>query len=328
MELDVESIERQEEYYSARHAAGWMDYWPDDKQDRVIGLILDAGVDGTARVLEFGCGVGVFAHALKTAAPSLDVHGCDISMTGIAKSRQRAPRVSFHLLTDAGAEPPLGTFDFIYTHHVLEHVADLDAALERIGGLLKPGGKVLHIVPCANPGSLEHRIACLVRNGVSREPETRFCVDDSSHVRRPTSGELEQAFSRHGFVLRQSRFANQFWGALEYLTAEYHRTLIRWLNPAFGVGPWASMQLLAWLLVLLPLCWLRHMPSHILRTFRYRRSMSGKLLVYALLPLALLLRPVSACLDKLLRTARDWEWRHHSAEPNGSEMYLLFERPR
>jgi SAM-dependent methyltransferase len=327
MKLDVQSIEGPEEYYSARHAANWMEYWPDNRKSRVIGLIADAGVGGADRVLEFGCGVGVFTHALKSAMPSLEVHGCDISRTGIAKSRERAPLVHFHLLTDAGAEPPLSTFDFIYTHHVLEHVADLGAALEQIAGLLKPGGKVLHILPCANPGSLQHRIALLVRGGVSRVPETRFCIDDSSHVRRPTSSELEAAFARCGLVLRQARFAGQFWGSLEYLSKESHHTLMRWLNPTCAVSLWASLKLLAWLLFLVPLFWLRNMPPYILNTFRHRRSRSKQALVYGLLPLALLLWPVSICLDKLLNTARDWEWRHRSTQPNGAEMYLLFERP-
>ena len=191
-------------YYDERHARGWMDIWPDDKKQRVIELIKDAAVKPYARVLEYGCGVGVFAEkAVKHAFPSLDVHGCDISAVGVVRAAERCKNVTFHKVESDDLACLAGTFDLVYTHHVLEHVVDLDAVLGHIKELLKPGGKVLHIVPCANPESLDTKISCLSDTGVNSAG--RFCCDDSSHVRRMTSADLVESCQHFGLDLRKRR---------------------------------------------------------------------------------------------------------------------------
>ena len=211
--------------------AGWMDFWPEDKKQRVINLIRDTGIGPRGRVLEYGCGVGVFAEALKHAIPSLDVHGCDISDIGVQKAAARCPDVRFHKIDSAELARLEGTFDVVYSHHVLEHVHDVSDVMRRIHALLKPGGKALHIVPCGNPGSLEYVINELTA-GIDNSG--RFFTDDSSHVRRLTSGELTTSCLESGFQAREAVFANQFWGGVDYLTGEYHWTLLRWLNPRCG----------------------------------------------------------------------------------------------
>lgn len=311
-------------YYDRRHEAGWMDFWPERKRSRVVELIRNCGIAPDARVLEYGCGPGVFTAAVKGALPSLRLHGCDISSVAVAKARQRCRNVDFRVVED-GVDPfEPESFDLIYTHHVLEHVQDLKTVLGAIARMLKPGGKVLHIVPCANAGSIEHRISSLKRH--ANAPAGCFCCDDPSHVRRLTSEQLRGACAAIGLALVEDRYANQFWGGIDYLTNEYHWTLLKWLNPLGGAGWGAKLGLAAIMLVLFPLSLARRGPDFVLQTVRRPLSTGKKTLFSALVPLAVIGRPFARGINYLLNVLAEREWRTNNTQPNGSEMYLLFKK--
>lgn len=311
-------------YYDRRHEAGWMDFWPERKRLRVVELIRNCGIAPGARVLEYGCGPGVFTAAVKEALPSLRLHGCDISAVAVAKARQRRRDAEFRVVED-GVDPfEPESFDLIYTHHVLEHVQDLEAVLAAIARMLKPGGKALHIVPCANAGSIEHRISKLKRH--ANAPEGCFCCDDLSHVRRLTSGQLRRACAAAGLELVEDRYANQFWGGIDYLTNEYHWTLLKWLNPFDGAGWGAKLGLAAIMLVLFPLSLARRGPDCVLQTVRQTLSTGKKALFSALVPLAVIGCPFARGINRLINVLAEREWRKNNTRPNGSEMYLLFKK--
>jgi SAM-dependent methyltransferase len=313
-------------FYDERHTRGWMDYWSEDKLSRVLALVQNAIPSGDATVLEYGCGTGTFTQALKKRFPSLDVHGCDISPKGIEKAGARCPEATFHWLNEGTAEPSIPQCDVIYTHHVLEHVQDLDAAVAHIATLLRPGGRVWHILPCGNYGSIEYRLATLVRDGIATDGSGLFYLDDISHVRRLTSKDLEAVANRCGLRLECAYFANQFWGGLEYLAAQLYWGLFEWLNPARAWNFWAGAQLLALLLVFAPISILRIMPRHILRTLGEKRPFWKRVGFYLLAPFALMALPFSWVLDKIFIRIREWEWKRRKDVPNGGEMYLLFSK--
>ncbi len=312
------------QYYDERHERGWMHAWPNYKKNRIFKLIRELAPQMQARVLEFGCGEGVFAAAVKAACPTLEVHGCDISGTGIAKARRRCPAVEFHWLSPDGSGVPPGQFDVIYSHHVLEHVQDLDDALAFTSRLLKPGGKVMHVIPCGNQGSIEFRLSSAVKNGIGRGG--LFALDDISHVRRLTTAELEQACRPAGLVLRKAFYANQFWGGLDYLTGIYHGTILEWLRTLRSGSWWRSMRLFCMLAALLIASLVRNGPGYALTTVGHRRTTWKRILFAAAAPFALALYPVSRLFSLLLEGARNLEWRFGKTRPNASEAYLIFEK--
>jgi SAM-dependent methyltransferase len=102
------------------------------------------------RVLDFGCGFGQMLHALKEAGITT-AEGIDIEPAAIRFCRERG-----FVCTDAAESPEFyrecaGSFDFVLMSHVLEHFPkeQVIPQLEKLKGLLKPGGALIVMVPNA-----------------------------------------------------------------------------------------------------------------------------------------------------------------------------------
>jgi SAM-dependent methyltransferase len=91
------------------------------------------------RVLDFGCGIGRLAPALSAAFDSYV--GMDISETMIAQATQlhaSRPNCSFFVETDEHLERwPEGSFDLVYSLHVLQHLDSPTTILVYLASLLR-----------------------------------------------------------------------------------------------------------------------------------------------------------------------------------------------
>lgn len=122
---------------------------------RRANLIIEEGqLAPGRRVLEIGCGTGLFtSYFARTGA---DLVAVDISESLLAHARARelpAERVTFlcRRFEDCGLEGP---FDGVVGSSVLHHL-DLDQALPQVRDLLKPGGRMAF----AEPNMLNPQIA-------------------------------------------------------------------------------------------------------------------------------------------------------------------------
>ncbi len=97
-----------------------------------------------ARVLDVGCGGGLFLRELRT--PGMKVYGLDVSVEAASVAlRQNNVPVA---IGDLRAAPyPQGSMDLITMYHVLEHVPDPASFLRAARGLLRPGGSLIAQVP-------------------------------------------------------------------------------------------------------------------------------------------------------------------------------------
>jgi 2-polyprenyl-3-methyl-5-hydroxy-6-metoxy-1,4-benzoquinol methylase len=94
-------------------------------------------------LLDYGCGRGDFTRLLKPYGSS--IHGVDVSENALQLARQATPDsdIDFQLLSDSKIPFPANFFDTIVSVDVLEHILDIETALEEIHRTLKPGGYFL-----------------------------------------------------------------------------------------------------------------------------------------------------------------------------------------
>jgi SAM-dependent methyltransferase len=112
-------------------------------QERRWRMIQAAAADRlTGRVLDSGCGVGLYLRALAERA-RLAI-GVEFDFERAAQAGGAAPVVNA-----AGEALPLAgaSFDLVLSHEVLEHVADDRAALAEMARLLRPGGRLVLFIP-------------------------------------------------------------------------------------------------------------------------------------------------------------------------------------
>ncbi len=116
-------------------------------QERRLEMILEAaGERINGRILENGCGVGMYVEHLSPFGGT--VIGLEYDFERAAEARRRSP----HILNAAGEALPLpsSTFDLILSHEVIEHVQDDRAAVREMIRVLKPGGRA--VIFCPNRG--------------------------------------------------------------------------------------------------------------------------------------------------------------------------------
>lgn len=103
----------------------------------------DRALDGYAgkRILDIGCGGGIFAEA--AARAGAHVTGIDASARSIESARTHAAEQGLTIdykVAEAETFQVSGSFDAVLAVDVLEHVADIELTLDTCARLLKPGG--------------------------------------------------------------------------------------------------------------------------------------------------------------------------------------------
>jgi len=114
---------------------------------RYLKLLFGLGIKKGSRILEYGCSWGYGAWQLKQAG--FRVTAFEISQPRCRYAREKLAVEAVEELS--GAE---GGFDASFSSHVLEHVDNVETALERQMGLLRPGGWLVGVTP---NGSLSYR---------------------------------------------------------------------------------------------------------------------------------------------------------------------------
>jgi SAM-dependent methyltransferase len=94
-------------------------------------------------VLDVGCGVGMYTAAFLRETPH--VFGVEVERERALEAQERAAGVAQAL----GERLPFpdAAFDVVYSHEVLEHVADDRACAAEMVRVTRPGGRVLVFVP-------------------------------------------------------------------------------------------------------------------------------------------------------------------------------------
>lgn len=95
------------------------------------------------KVLDVGCGVGMFMHQFKKLGA--EVYGIDVDKDKVKIAKKR-----FNNVYEAPAEKlPFrkDSFDIVWLHEVIEHVEDDEKTISEAFRVLKPGGKLVIFAP-------------------------------------------------------------------------------------------------------------------------------------------------------------------------------------
>jgi len=161
--------------------------YPSLVTDALFGLGANSPF-GSKSVLDIGCGNGerlsLFRHIgwLTTAGIDSDPKAVDMARS-LGRNVQVGSMVSIPYASDS--------FDFIFLHHVVEHVHDIKAGLSECFRVLRVGGKIFILTPNAN-SRLHHHYGKYWRG-----------LEAPRHLRIYTMASLKQCLYEAGFVPQQ-----------------------------------------------------------------------------------------------------------------------------
>ena len=141
------------------------------------------------RVLEIGCGTGLFTQELSKTGNTITA--IDISEDLIQAARKRATSPNVHFVTGNAYQTdfPAASFDYIVGSSSLHHL-DVNASLKEFFRVLKPGGRMLF----TEPNMLNLQVA-LIKNIPHLKRKAGDSPDETAFFRWI----IARAFRRHGF---------------------------------------------------------------------------------------------------------------------------------
>jgi len=199
---------------------------------------LGESLEGSAHVLEVGCGTGNYVSAIRDAV-GCACTGVDPSPEMLAKLRQRDPSVR---AIGGRAEVlglPDGAFDLLYSVDVIHHVRDREAAFAEAFRVLVPGGRACTVTD--SEWILHHRVPQsvyfpeTVEVELSRYP--RIDVLRSELARAGFSSPREEMVEHAYAITDASAYRDKVFSSLLYIDeAAFHRGLAR-MEADLALGP-------------------------------------------------------------------------------------------
>ncbi len=115
----------------------------------MIRRIKTVAADRPIRVLDVGCGTGVFAARMREALPGAQVWGVDLVSGMLTKGTERWRHHATNVQPVQGDSERLpfaeGSFDFVTCANSFHHYPHQDRAVAELHRVLRPGGRLLLI---------------------------------------------------------------------------------------------------------------------------------------------------------------------------------------
>jgi ubiquinone/menaquinone biosynthesis C-methylase UbiE len=157
------------------------------------------------KILEIGCADGHVMESLKgtlTRNPEPEFFGLDVSEVSLQRARDKGFGKAVKSLAENLPFAP-NSFDLVIASQVLEHIPDLEGAIDQAFSVLRPGGHFMITVPLADWFKLY--------KGLIRRAPVKF-LDQETHLREwalaPFQGfaskqGLLSQLKKKGFTIRQ-----------------------------------------------------------------------------------------------------------------------------
>jgi SAM-dependent methyltransferase len=178
-----------------------------------------------ARILDVGCGNGIFWQVLLDSRPAV---GVDFSLEMCVQARARGMLAH---QADALALPfGDAQFDLVYGAGLLEHIDDLVTVFAELARVSRPGGRV--VVGSANKVSIARRVMRLLRRvkpprlSVMRRPIVMRTVDELETAARTASLKLDYVCWTH-LPFRWARYSRSAHNVFAPLASNVYTRFVR-----------------------------------------------------------------------------------------------------
>jgi SAM-dependent methyltransferase len=165
-------------------------------QERRLQMVRQWATLPGQRVLDVGCGIGMYTAAFLRETPH--VFGVEIERERALEARERAAGV----VQSPGERLPFAdaAFDIVFSHEVLEHVADDRACAAEMVRVARPGGRIVVFVPNRLYPFETHGIFWRGQYRFGNAPLVNWLPDRlrnrlAPHVRAYTAGGLRHLFA-------------------------------------------------------------------------------------------------------------------------------------
>ncbi len=318
--INLKDRKESADFYENRYSRGYMGHWSAFEKERLLGLIRELNLPAKGKALDFGCGRGIFTAVFLEALPGWEIFGCDISPEAISFATKNNTAIRFFVLGDKSYSNE--RFDFIHSHHVLEHTFDEKVTASEMCSFADKNCVMLHSLPCNHEGSLEYKISSARKNGID-SLTGKFFFEDTAHMRRMSANETIALFQKEGFQSWKEYYANQYYGALKWIAESDFKLVLNIANP-WRARDAGSFVFLFGLLVKLKCYWFCFFaagafePADRGRFYFLKKtlqSISFILFFWIAIPLR----------SALVRKAKN-EWKLHRTDRNGSDLFLILKR--
>ena len=133
-------------FFDSHAASDAYDVFTPDTNARLIDSVLRLGkFRGGAKVVDLGCGSGVFTDALRRRGYRCT--GVDLSPKLIAIARQKYPEIEFIEGDVEGLPFPEASFDAVLLSGLVHHLPDASRCAAEVFRILRPGGTFVAFDP-------------------------------------------------------------------------------------------------------------------------------------------------------------------------------------
>jgi 2-polyprenyl-3-methyl-5-hydroxy-6-metoxy-1,4-benzoquinol methylase len=120
-----------------------LNQWALRHGETIVGLVGSLGLDNP-KILDLGCGTGWLTERLAQFGP---VTGVDWAERVIAAAQSRVLDIKFHAGDLFQIPLPAAYYDIVVSHHVIAHIPDQAAYVDRAANLLKSTGYLIVTTP-------------------------------------------------------------------------------------------------------------------------------------------------------------------------------------
>lgn len=190
----------------------------ESKRNSILGLkrFLEILENVNGRLLEVGCGTGMFIRSIKHYRPDLDVYGCDISKTATAIAKKNKKYNIHYNVGEASALPYKDkSFDIVVMMDVLEHLRDVEGPIKEAKRVLKVGGIFHLLVPCEVNKFTLHWLMWKLKMGHNLKRKY------AGHIQRLSKQDIHYFIKDEQFKIIEETFSFHFLGQIYDIFFDY-----------------------------------------------------------------------------------------------------------